>query len=255
MTDPDSAAGAALGRPVPAAADGTAEAAPGGPPADAAAGGPAEATPPAPGYGSAARRRVGAIGSPARRRVGAIGSPARRRVGAIGGAVLLAAVIAGAAFLAWGPVGIGPGPLAVGYVSSSGVIPPDGPSMIIIPAGTTAAGRAVIDAVAIRGGGGYRAPRLIRVLGVTSPSCSGIWFPVTGAGGFAARCAPGGTVALLGRALPRHHGAAAIGIALEVGPPGKSGCWSVSRVSVSYHVGGRRWVNVASESLSGCTSE
>lgn len=176
-----------------------------------------------------------------------------RRAAIGGGALALAVVIAGAAFLALGPVGLGPGPLSVGFVSSTGVVPPDDSTMIVIPVGTAASTTAVIDAVGIRGGGGYHAPREIRVVGITGQSCRGIWR--TGPGGFAARCAPGGTVPLLHRAVPRHPAAATIDIGIEVGPPGASGCWGVGRVSVHYHVGHRHYVNAAVESLSGCKSQ
>jgi hypothetical protein len=175
---------------------------------------------------------------------------------AIGGAAAAAAVvIAGAAVLALGPAGFGPGPLSVGFVSSSGVVPPADSTMIVIPVGAAPSTVAVIDAVGIRGGGGYHAPREIRVVGITGQSCTGIWFPLTGPGGFAGRCAPGGTVPLLHRAVPRHPAAATIDIGIEVGPPGASGCWGVGRVSVHYHVGHRHYVNASPESLSGCTSE
>lgn len=178
-----------------------------------------------------------------------------RRAAISGGALALAVFIAGAAFLALGPVGLGPGPLAVGFVSSSGVVPPDDSTMIVIPVGAAASTTAVIDAVGIRGGGGDHAPREIRVVGLTGRACLGIWFPVTGAGGFTARCAPGGTVPVLGRAVPRHPAAATIDIGIEVGPPGASGCWGIGRVSVHYHVGRRHYVNAAAESLSGCKSQ
>ena len=179
----------------------------------------------------------------------------RARAAVIGGAAAAAAVIvAGAGFLAFGPVGMGPGPLSVGFVASSGIVPPDDSTMIVIPVGAAPSTTAVIDAVGIRGGGGYHAPREIRVVGITGQSCRGIWFPVTGPGGFGGRCAPGGTVPLLHRAVPRHPAAAAIDIGIEVGPPGRAGCWGVSRVSVHYHVGHRHYVNAASESLSGCKS-
>ena len=180
----------------------------------------------------------------------------RARAALIGGAAAVAAVIvAGAGFLAFGPVGMGPGPLSVGFVSSSGIVPPDDSTMIVIPVGAAASATAVIDAVGIRGGGGYHAPREIRVVGVPGRSCRGIWSPVRSATrGFAATCAPGGTVPLLHRAVPRHPAAATIDIGIEVGPPGKAGCWGVSRVSVHYHVGHRHYVNAASESLSGCKS-
>jgi hypothetical protein len=180
----------------------------------------------------------------------------RWRRAAIGGAAaVLAVVVAGAAFLAFGPLGQGPGPLAVGYVSSTGVVPRDDSTMIVIPVGAAASTTAVIDAVGIRGGGGYHAPREIRVVGVPGQSCRGIWFPLHDAArGFTAKCAPAGTVPLLGRAVPRHPAAATIDIGIEVGPPGAAGCWGISRVSVHYHVGHRHYVNAASESLSGCKS-
>jgi hypothetical protein len=174
---------------------------------------------------------------------------------ALGGAAAVVAVLAaGAAFLAFGPLGTGPGPLAVGYVASSGIVPPDDSTMIVIPVGAAASTTAVIDAVGIRGGVGYHAPAELRVVGITGQACRGIWFPVTGPGGFAGHCAPNGTVPLLHRAVPGHPAAATIEIGIEVGPPGKAGCWGVGRVSVHYHVGHRHYVNAASESLSGCKS-
>jgi hypothetical protein len=177
----------------------------------------------------------------------------RARAAVIGGAAAAAAVIAaGAGFLAFGPVGRGPGPLSVGFVSSSGIVPPDDSTMIIVPVGAAASTTAVIDAVGIRGGGGYHAPREIRVVGITGQACRGIW--LTGPGRFTARCAPGGTVPLLHRAVPRSLAAAAIDIGIEVGPPGAAGCWGVGRVSVHYHVGHRHYVNASVESLSGCKS-
>jgi hypothetical protein len=189
-------------------------------------------------------------GSPGPRRM-----PSRRRRAAIGGgAVVLAAVIAGAAFLAFGPAGLGPGPLAVGSVSSSGVVPPDGSTIVVIPVGTAPSTTAVIDSVAIGGGGGYGAPREIRVVGIPGQACSGIWLTATRGRGFTRQCAPGGTVPLLNRAVPRRPGAATIDIGIEVGPPGQSGCWGIGQVSVHYHVGGRHYVNASAESLSGCTS-
>jgi hypothetical protein len=184
----------------------------------------------------------------------------RRRLGrwqlaALGGAAAVVAVIvAGAGFLAFGPDGMGPGPLSVGYVASSGIVPPDDSTMIIVPVGAAASAGAVIDAVGIRGGGGYHAPAELRVVGVPGQACRGIWFPVTGAAGFAGQCAPGGTVPLLGRAVPRDRAAATIDIGIEVGPPGAAGCWGIGRVSVHYHVGHRHYVNAAAESLSGCKS-
>ena len=196
-----------------------------------------------------------AAGSPEPRRKLSWRNPSRRKRAAIGGGALaLAVVIAAIAFLAFGPAGHGPGPLAVGFVSSSGVVPPDGSTVVIIPVGTAASTTAVIDAVGLVGGGGYHAPREIRVVGIPGQACTGIWLTVPGSRGFTRQCAPGGTVPLLHRAVPRHRAAATIDVGIEVGPPGKSGCWGIGRVSVRYRVGHRHYVNAATESVSGCKS-
>jgi hypothetical protein len=172
-----------------------------------------------------------------------------------GSILVAAALIAGIVTLASRRSGRGPGPLSVGYVSSAGLVSPVSPAMIVIPVGAAPSTAAVIDAVSIHGGGGYRAPRQLRVVGVPGRACVGIWHPVTGPGSFTARCAPGGTVALLHQPVPRHPAAAAIDIGIEVGPPGQAGCWGIGRVSVRYHVGDRSYTSGVTESLSGCTSQ
>jgi hypothetical protein len=182
----------------------------------------------------------------------------RRWVRAAVAAGIAVVVLAGAAgaFLAFGPVGIGAGPLVVGFVSAAGRVPGDGPAAIVIPAGSPRGVPAVIDAVSIKGSGKYGAPGVRRVAADASQSCVGIWWPAAGAGGFAGRCAPGGLLPLTGRLLPaRPGGARSAGIVIEVGPPGRSGCWSVSRVIVSYRVGGRHYTQAAAESLSACTTD
>ena len=179
--------------------------------------------------------------------------PRRRALAVSAGAALLAVLVAGAVALIVHRAGQGPGPLSVGYVSSAGLVSPGAPAMIIIPVGAAPSAGAVIDAVSIHGGGGYRAPSQLRVVGVPGRACVGIWHPVTGPASFTARCAPGGTVALLGRPVPRSPAATDIGI--EVGPPGKAGCWGIGRVTVRYHVGSRSYRTGITESLSGCISQ
>jgi hypothetical protein len=179
----------------------------------------------------------------------------RRALAIMAAAALLAVLVAGAVVLVVHRAGQGPGPLSVGYVSSAGLVSPGAPAMIVIPVGAAPSAGAVIDAVSIHGGGGYRAPAQLRVVGVPGRACAGIWHPVTGPGSFTARCAPGGTVALLGRPVPRSPAATAIDIGIEVGPPGKAGCWGIGRVAVRYHVGDRSYTSAITESLSGCTSQ
>jgi hypothetical protein len=185
--------------------------------------------------------------------------PGRRALIA-GGSILAALIIAGAVVLSLSQRGPGPGPLSVGFVSSSGIVPAGGRAMIVIPVGAAPPVTAVIDAVSIHGGGGYRAPKQLGVVGVTSPACAGLWHPVAGPGGFTQRCAPAGTVPLIGRAVPRHPaatgaGSTGIDIGIEVGPPGKTGCWGIGRVAVRYHVGDTHYTVVTPESLSGCLGQ
>jgi hypothetical protein len=169
--------------------------------------------------------------------------------------VVVLAVAAGA-FLAFGPVGLGPGPLVVASVSVNGHVPAAGPAMIVIPAGAAPGVPAVIDGVRIGASGKYGAPGVKRVAADTDPSCVGLWYPVAGPGGFLARCAPGGLSRLTGRLLPgRADGARSAGLAVEVGPPGKSGCWAVSRLTIRYHVGHRHYTQTDPESLSVCTTD
>ena len=207
-----------------------------------------------PGPGRADRGQLRAVGRPVVTDPGHRRRPGRRAL-LLAGAIIAAVLIAAAASVAIGRSGPGPGPLSVGYVSSAGLVAPDAPAMIVIPVGAPPSTAAVIDAVIIRGGNGYRAPRQLRVVGVPGRACAGLWHPVTGPGSFTARCAPGGTVALLHRLIPRHPAAAAIDIGIEVGPPGPGGCWGIGRVAVRYHVGPRRYTAGTAESLSGCTSQ
>lgn len=183
--------------------------------------------------------------------------------GAIGAAVVLAAAVG--AFLAWGPIGIGPGPLTVAFVASTGTVPQGHPAVIIVPIETAASAPALVDSVGLKGGQGYPSPRLLRVLADPDQACTGIWWPVTGANSFSQRCARRGTFPLLGRVVPLARPALAAGggprsafrtvdVSIEVAAPGSAGCWDVTAVVIRYHVGSRHYTATAGESLSGCTA-
>jgi hypothetical protein len=187
--------------------------------------------------------------------------------GLIGGGVAALILLAAGAFVAWGPVGVGTGPLSVAFVASTGTVPQTAPTMILVPVQTSADTHAVIDAVGITGGNGSPPPKLLSVAGDMSQACSGIWYPLTRSGEFRRRCAPAGTVPVLGRVVPMRpasllasDGASAapgtrgIDLAIQVSAPGSSGCWGIGKVAVHYHVGGKRYTAVAQESVSGCNS-
>jgi hypothetical protein len=186
-----------------------------------------------------------------------------RRWVLLGGGLVAVLASAVAAFLAWGPVGMGPGPVSVAYLSSSGLVPQSEPTTVLVPIATPASTRVVIDSVGIVGGGGYGPPLLIGVAGNTDEACTGIW--ISDRNSFVRRCEAHGTVPLEDRGLPQlpaglvSTGTAAqagrgIDVVLTVGPPGPGTCWGITKVTVHYTVGGRRYTAAGTESLIGCTS-
>jgi hypothetical protein len=190
----------------------------------------------------------------------------------IGGLVLAALAAAEVAFAVLGPVGFGPGPLVVAYSAEAATaLSPTSPALIAVPVGARESELTIIDSVQLGGGGGYRAPRLLRVQASRAVSrrargaqtCGGIWRTVPA---FLAACAPGGTAGLsvsgissasgvAGELAPRPGGGQGLELAIEIGPPpADTGCWMVTKVTIAYQVGRRRYTVNAPESLSGCTS-
>ena len=176
---------------------------------------------------------------------------------------LAAALLAVGAFLAWGPVGMGSGPLSVASLDASQVlgtkVQPWG-LFIELDAGQSGA---VIDRVTLLGGRGYRPPRVIALWADSDEECGGM-FPWRGQTSILRSCAPGGLTQLLGKAVPavsvaapdgvdhRYPGIAAV---VEVGPPGPGGCWVVTSVVIHYHVGIRHYATTTPETLAACETD
>src|SRR5262249_5391358 len=116
---------------------------------------------------------------------------------------LAAALIAVSAFLAWGPVGVGPGPIgnAVSGMGASDLGSRTQPTMFLAPID---AGRssAVIDSIVVLSDGSYPAPHVISIKGDREQACSGGPWPLKGRQNFYRDCVVGGLVPLLGRAVP-----------------------------------------------------
>lgn len=178
----------------------------------------------------------------------------------LGAAILAAAV---GAFLAWGPIGLGNGPLSVGGGANYGADPSLAPLAVLDPvdAGDTGA---VIDSVALVGGG-YPAPRLTAIRAAPNTACSGP-MPIRGDESLLGSCfKPGDLHALLGRPIPRQSaligppapGLMEPGIAmiLEVTPPGPRGCWEITALVIHYHVGIRHYTQTASKEVVICRTE
>jgi hypothetical protein len=201
-------------------------------------------------------------------RVGAMADFERRRrwTRRWAAAVLAAAVIAiVSAFLAWGPIGVGPGP--IGNVASSTAVTSGvsrtQPTVFLVPidAGRSAA---VIDSIVVLSDDGYPAPRIISIKADRQQNCAGAW-PLTGRQNFFRVCAAGGLVSLIGRTAPASSrvdipglGAVTspgIGAALTAAPPGPAGCWMATSIVIHYHVGIRHYAATHAFDLTACSSD
>jgi len=142
----------------------------------------------------------------------------RPRLWRWGGGVA-AAALAVLAFLIWGPIGFGRGPLTV-YAPSGGQLL--GPSnrawglFVGIEAGNSGA---VVDAVTVTGGNGYPGPRVLSawIISTESGSCGGTW-PWSGPDNLFSACASGRLRPLIGQVLPGNN--PGVDMVLKIGPPG-----------------------------------
>lgn len=177
-----------------------------------------------------------------------------RRMARLAGVVVAAVVLALAAVLIWGPVGLGSGPLTV-YAPSGGQVlgQKDQVWGLIVPlqAGDTGA---VIDGVSVAGGAGYSAPRVLAIWTMKDRQgqCGGM-FPWRGPGSIMSSCAIGGLHALVGVPLPGNE--PGIDMVLAIGPQvGPDGCWSAMSMVVHYHVWIRHYTVTVSDSFVACKS-
>lgn len=155
------------------------------------------------------------------------------------------ALLAAGAFLLWGPVGLGNGPLsptvrgAEGWTDSAG-----SPVLAPLPIYYSGHGQAVIDGVQLIGGTRYPGPHVLAMeVLATSGICAGLGPARRASHGFTeAGCA--GTVQgpLIGRSfgsghvLSVDHTAAA-----EIMAPPPGTCWVTTKIVVHYHVGIRHF--------------
>lgn len=174
--------------------------------------------------------------------------------------ILVIAVLAAAgAFAAWGPIGIGPGPIGHPYFSSTGgLVSRSQPAMFVEPIDAGHSG-AVIDSIAVVSDGSYPAPHVISIRGDGDQMCGGMW-PLTGSENFYAACTTGRLVPLIGRAVPASSHVnldmgpidyPGIGAAIETAPPGPDGCWMITAVVVRYHVGIRHYTATQVNDMTG----
>jgi hypothetical protein len=174
----------------------------------------------------------------------------KRRVMILAAAGLLAT----GAFLLWGPVGLGNGPLstAVGY--GSGAVYAGGPVGFVIPIYNSGDSPAVVDGLDLISGTSYPGPHVLGLEVLTSGACLGTWSARQAAGGFAlVGC--GGTDAgpLVGHAVgPTHPVSPGFPAAAEIAAPRPGTCWVVTKVVVHYHVGIRHYSATGPSGLAVC---
>lgn len=159
--------------------------------------------------------------------------------------VLVAAglVVIGA-FLQWGPIGLGNGPLSAAvYATQGNVHSSRGPVGFVIPIHNSGDSSAVVDGLVLIGGTSYPDPRVLRLEVLTYGNCGGAWPARQAVRGFVlVGC--GGTDAgpLVGHAFgptqPRSFGFPAAAL---VAPPRPGACWVITKIVLHYHVGIRHY--------------
>jgi hypothetical protein len=164
----------------------------------------------------------------------------RRFAPALAGLAVLGAV------LAWGPVGLGNGPLYAGLgrgvvisaTDRSGV-----PVALTSPAVVGAGLPARIDGIAFLPAGGYPAPRIFAALAVSDADCDGAgWLTRLDKHAFIEHgCRRKTFGALAGTPFAAGASSGAGAIAAEAWPPPPRGCWAIRDVVVHYHVGIRHY--------------
>ena len=174
----------------------------------------------------------------------------RRRVAILAAAGLLAT----GAFLLWGPVGLGNGPLGTGLGYGSGAVHAGSPVGFVIPIHNSGGSPAVVDGLDLIGGTSYPGPHVLGLEVLTSGACLGTWPARQAAGGFAlAGC--GGTDAgpLAGHAVgPTHPVSPGFPAAAEIAAPRPGTCWVMTKVVVHYHVGIRHYSATEPSQLAVC---
>jgi hypothetical protein len=172
-------------------------------------------------------------------------------------ATAVAVAMAGA-FLMWGPIGLGNGPLWLpttgGYGWTEAQIEPVG---YVVPIGNGGHGAAIIDGVGVTGSPGS-APSILRhaLIGHMAG------YDCTSLGGFSghtsalAGCVRPFLKSAVGAAIPvgtyLAAGRGRPALVLELAGPRPRGCWKITSVVVSYHIGIRHYVGTFPADVTVC---
>ena len=155
-----------------------------------------------------------------------------------------AGLLATGAFLLWGPVGLGNGPLSTGLNYGQGSVHAGGPVGLAIPIYNSGDSSAVVDGLDLIGGTSYPGPHVLGLEVLTSDTCMGTWPARQAAGGFAlVGCGSAhGAGPLAGHTVgPTHPVSRGFPAAAEIAAPRPGTCWVMTKVVVHYHVGIRHY--------------
>jgi len=172
--------------------------------------------------------------------------PSMRSLRLLAGGVVVLAV---AAFLIWGPPGLGSssprgnGPLFIGsYAGDGGPAPGTERIGIITPIRSSSHSTIVIDGIRLIGGAGYPAPRYFALRVFAYTQCSGAWPLRRTPHGFVLDgCGADDLGPLIGH---RVHWTGPLEKSLavfEVSPPKPHSCWVLTALIVRYHVADQRY--------------
>lgn len=171
--------------------------------------------------------------------------------------IAVVAVLVVGAFLLWGPIGLGNGPLnAEGGGITGGSGSGTGRVGFIIPVRNSGRAEAVIDGVELIGGTRYAAPHLLALEVLTSGRCGGTWPARRGARGFVlAGCGGPNKGPLIGQAIGPTHRFFEFPAAAEVAAPHPGTCWVMTKIVVHYHVGIRHYSATGRDELAFCSDK
>jgi hypothetical protein len=170
--------------------------------------------------------------------------------------VILAAagLLATGAFLLWGPVGLGNGPLSAAVGDATGAVHPGGPVGFVIPIHNSGDSSAVVDGLDLISGTSYPGPHVLGLEVLTSGVCGGAWPARQAAGGFVlVGCGGTDDGPLIGHAVgPTHAVSFGFPAAAEIAAPRPGTCWVMTKVVVHYHVGIRHYSTIGPYQLAVC---
>jgi hypothetical protein len=149
-----------------------------------------------------------------------------------------AALLVIGAFLAWGPIGLGNGPLSAQIDPAQGFVD-EGHALVAftVPLSYPGGGMAVIDAVVLVGGTTYPDPRTLGLGVLTNGSCGGVW-PARAAGRAFVIAGCGGPYhgALIGHAISRPYTTwPGFPAAAEVAAPRPGTCWVLTKIGIRHY--------------------